>query len=447
MTENNKPQNSEHTNPRVFISYSWDSPEHKLWVESFAQELRKAGIDARLDAWRDESQSIDDFMMIELERADYVLAICTPEYKRKIIDNAEGTVQTASGFEMGTAAALRRAGGKDIIPVLRAGDWTEAAPSSLISYRFYDFTLPDVSGEFEQLRDRLLGHVRRPPALGKASGPAAAPELPDIFEGGGQPAPASQTMPRAADAPRSAPPQPAAPAPSAPAASGGGKKWLWALGGAVGVIVLLMMLPTGDESAPVDVDVQGLASDSGQQEEFIDEGAADGEEDWSEFADDDIALDPAPLASASGSVDWSDAPWEYYEQPHGCYVQKQLADNCWIQLGYDATNEQFSIGLFDSNWGDIEHGKIQPVVLELDENPGTARTAEGTAYLSGPVPGVYVYFQDDAFLMGLAQRHTLSVFWDDRPYTDFWIMDADLRGSYGALEQLANCQVGVEGSE
>jgi len=62
-------------NPRVFISYSWDSPEHKLWVESFAQELRKEGIDARLDAWRDEDQSIDDFMMVELERAACVLAM------------------------------------------------------------------------------------------------------------------------------------------------------------------------------------------------------------------------------------------------------------------------------------------------------------------------------------------------------------------------------------
>ena len=57
-------------NPRVFVSYSWDSPEHRLWVESFAQELRKSGIDARLDAWRDERQSIDDFMMVEVVHWD-----------------------------------------------------------------------------------------------------------------------------------------------------------------------------------------------------------------------------------------------------------------------------------------------------------------------------------------------------------------------------------------
>ena len=103
------PADEENTqSPRVFVSYSWDSPEHKLWVESFALEMRKVGIDARLDTWRNKDQSIDDFMMIELELADYVIAICTPEFKQKIIKNAEGIAGTASGFEIGTAAALRR---------------------------------------------------------------------------------------------------------------------------------------------------------------------------------------------------------------------------------------------------------------------------------------------------------------------------------------------------
>lgn len=179
MSENaNKGQN-----PRVFISYSWDSPEHKLWVKSFANELRKSGIDARLDAFRDESQSIDDFMMIELERADYVLAICTPQFKQKILDNAEG-VSTASGFEIGTAAALRRLGGKDVIPVLREGEWADAAPSNLLSYRFYDFRDGAVGEEFEQLKNRLFGYQEAPEELGTVEGPPAAQDLPDIFESG-----------------------------------------------------------------------------------------------------------------------------------------------------------------------------------------------------------------------------------------------------------------------
>lgn len=247
MTENNN-----HVNPRVFISYSWDSPEHKLWVESLARELRNCGIDARLDSWRDESQSIDDFMMIELERADYVVVICTPQFKRKIVENAEGVASTASGFEMGTAAALRRSRGKDIIPVLRAGDWVDAAPSSLLSYRYYDFTQSDISNIFVQLRDRLLGHHRRPPKMGVPSGPAAKPELPDIFASGSRSAATTQTAQAAATP---APPPQSSSIPSqpqgvaAPAPVSSGKKWMFVGAGAViTMVVLLSLVPTDEET-------------------------------------------------------------------------------------------------------------------------------------------------------------------------------------------------------
>ena len=246
MTENNN-----HVNPRVFISYSWDSPEHKLWVESLAGELRNCGIDARLDSWRDESQSIDDFMMIELERADYVVVICTPQFKRKIVENAEGGAGTASGFEMGTAAALRRSRGKDTIPVLRAGEWVDAAPSSLLSYRYYNFTQSDISNSFEQLRDRLLGHHRRPPKMGTPSGPAAKPELPDIFASGSESAATAQTA-QAAATPAPPPQSPGgASRPqtvAAPASASSGKKWMFVGAGAmITLVVLLGLLPTDEE--------------------------------------------------------------------------------------------------------------------------------------------------------------------------------------------------------
>lgn len=39
------------TPPRVFISYSHDSPEHKRWVIEFATTIRGRGVDAILDQW------------------------------------------------------------------------------------------------------------------------------------------------------------------------------------------------------------------------------------------------------------------------------------------------------------------------------------------------------------------------------------------------------------
>ncbi len=36
---------------RLFISYSWSTPEHEDWVLRLATELRESGIDVILDKW------------------------------------------------------------------------------------------------------------------------------------------------------------------------------------------------------------------------------------------------------------------------------------------------------------------------------------------------------------------------------------------------------------
>lgn len=38
-------------NPKLFISYSWTSPEHEQWVLNLATELRESGVDVILDKW------------------------------------------------------------------------------------------------------------------------------------------------------------------------------------------------------------------------------------------------------------------------------------------------------------------------------------------------------------------------------------------------------------
>ncbi len=37
--------------PRVFISYSHDSQQHKKWVLDLATRLRNSGVDAIIDQW------------------------------------------------------------------------------------------------------------------------------------------------------------------------------------------------------------------------------------------------------------------------------------------------------------------------------------------------------------------------------------------------------------
>lgn len=73
--------------PRVFLSYSHDSPQHSERVLNFARALREHGIDVELDQFH--SDEIVDWPhwcneQISREHSDFVVCVCTAEYKRRI---------------------------------------------------------------------------------------------------------------------------------------------------------------------------------------------------------------------------------------------------------------------------------------------------------------------------------------------------------------------------
>src|SRR4051812_40697630 len=70
--------------PPVFISYSWDSEEHKAWAKDLATGLREDGVDVVIDAWglRLGGRS-PEFMESGIRKSKRVLIICTPEYKNR----------------------------------------------------------------------------------------------------------------------------------------------------------------------------------------------------------------------------------------------------------------------------------------------------------------------------------------------------------------------------
>src|SRR5690348_3258928 len=68
----------------AFISYSWETAEHRNWIRSFASRLRLDGVDARIDQWQvHPGDDIPRFMEDGIRDCDYVLLICTPEYRSK----------------------------------------------------------------------------------------------------------------------------------------------------------------------------------------------------------------------------------------------------------------------------------------------------------------------------------------------------------------------------
>ena len=75
---------------RVFISYSHDSEAHKQQVLDFATKLRTNGVDVELDAWVNGTpeQSWPNWMLDEIEKADFVLVVCTKSYYQRARNKA-----------------------------------------------------------------------------------------------------------------------------------------------------------------------------------------------------------------------------------------------------------------------------------------------------------------------------------------------------------------------
>src|SRR5947209_1693424 len=82
------------TAPRVFISYSHDSPEHEDRVLALANRLRQDGIDALVDQYNTAPPlGWPKWMEREIQAADFVLLVCTETYLRRI----EGREQPGKG--------------------------------------------------------------------------------------------------------------------------------------------------------------------------------------------------------------------------------------------------------------------------------------------------------------------------------------------------------------
>ncbi len=136
----------------MFISYSWDSDEHKAWVLAFARRLRDDGINAILDQTHlPLGGRTPEFMEHSVRDSRNVLVICTEGYKQRF-DGRNG----GAGYEghIITAEILSSAGANRFIPVLRQGDWMIAMPTALYGLYCVDLRLDSV----EAYR-RLVRHL------------------------------------------------------------------------------------------------------------------------------------------------------------------------------------------------------------------------------------------------------------------------------------------------
>jgi hypothetical protein len=155
--------------PRLFVSYSHDSPAHMDQVLALCDRLRHDGIDADLDQYESAApEGWPRWTMRQIEQADYVLVICTETYRHRF----DGTEVEGGGLGVRWEGAVlaqvlynQGAVTSRLIPVVFSPEDVEHIPTILQGMTHYG--LGDEAG-YEHLYRRLTAQPAVPrPELGQ----------------------------------------------------------------------------------------------------------------------------------------------------------------------------------------------------------------------------------------------------------------------------------------
>jgi hypothetical protein len=154
--------------PKVFISYSWTTPEHEKWVINLGERLMKDGINVILDKWDLKEGQDTNFFMESMKLADKVLVICEEGYKRKA-NTRKGGVGTES--QIITADVYENVAQSKYIPIVaeRNESGNHFIPSFMESRLYIDLSSP---ATFDNDYDKLIRNIyeaplHRKPELGR----------------------------------------------------------------------------------------------------------------------------------------------------------------------------------------------------------------------------------------------------------------------------------------
>jgi TIR domain len=133
--------------PRVFVSYSQDSPLHCRRIRELAERLRADGIEAWIDQYsQDPDEGWPAWMRGQLAKADRVLLVFTETYARRFLGTEAQGIGLGATFEGGLATqALYESGGRNTkfrAVVFTEGD-AQFIPSELRRFTHYRVDTPD----------------------------------------------------------------------------------------------------------------------------------------------------------------------------------------------------------------------------------------------------------------------------------------------------------------
>jgi TIR domain len=162
--------------PSAFISYARGDDAHQKWIKEFAKRLRADGIDVTLDQWHLVlGDQLPLFMECGVRDNDFVIIVCTPQYKAKSEARAGGV-----GYEgtIITAEVAIKQNHRKFIPVLRFGEWSDAAPSWLHGKLYVDLRgEPYPESMYKDLLVTLRRSREEAPPVGKPARPRTRPQM------------------------------------------------------------------------------------------------------------------------------------------------------------------------------------------------------------------------------------------------------------------------------
>ena len=154
--------------PKAFVSYSWDDDAHKQWVAKLATQLRIDGIETILDQWHAvPGDQLPEFMEREIRNNDYVLIVCTPNYRLKS-DQRKGGV----GYEgdIMSAEVHTQRNHRKFIPIIAKGACPDVAPTWLKGKYYIDLSSDSKWNiNYSDLITTLLGTRQTAPPVGSAT--------------------------------------------------------------------------------------------------------------------------------------------------------------------------------------------------------------------------------------------------------------------------------------
>jgi len=149
--------NSDNEPPKVLISYSHDSAQHKDLVLKFSNQLCEDGIDCTIDQYLNGSPPEGWVLWMEkqIEESDFVLMMCTPTYLKRFRreDKGAGRGVTFEGLVITQHLYDNYFRNTKFIPLIPDhGNADKDVPTILKSYNTYR-----ISSDYEKLYRILTG--------------------------------------------------------------------------------------------------------------------------------------------------------------------------------------------------------------------------------------------------------------------------------------------------